>query len=135
MESNKEYKLEEYSGELYTADEFVDKYISYTDSGVLAACWNSLRTVETEGLDLQELRRKLKAIYCKGVDVQPGDIIKENLSDRNVLYVTKTWGKLIVIGDLREGKGKEWTSSYYRLANIRGTQIEYNMVMNNLLQK
>ena len=42
MES-KEYRLEEYSGEIYTWEEFKSKYVKVVpDTGIIGAVWDTL---------------------------------------------------------------------------------------------
>ena len=144
MELN-EYRLEEYSGEIYTEEEFLEKYLKeIPDIGVVGSEWDRMSIVPVEGCDLEEVRKKMRYLHKKGGSIHRGDIIKTDLSTRYSAIVQRTCGRIMVLHtNSISFAEEEWQGPYIKMASgkasvvdlMQPAQMAYNIVMNQLGSK
>ena len=124
MES-KEYRLEEYSGELYTEEEFMARYLpEISDPGLVKYEWNLMLVVPTDKLPMDELRKKMRFLYSRGIPLHKGDIIKEDISHVKFGHVTRACGRLFVeehMPGVWSFAPTEWKGKYIKIANVSGS--------------
>lgn len=134
-----DYRLDTETGKMYTWEEWWKEWAqTIGDSGVLGHAYDKLPVVKTEGLDVEEVRRKMLFVYGK-IDLRKGDLIGHNLVD-DTYVVTHIMDGDIYTYKMATGDPYKWIGSYVKLGNyldpsmvdkMKPVQIQYNIAMNN----
>lgn len=134
------YRLEDTTGNLYTEEEYWDKYKNcISDRDIAATCWDKLPAVEVPLGKLEEVRTKLLYLYGHPLDV--GSIISDSLFSPDNWFVISTDPSIEVI-HTKTKEVKRWQGLYVVRAgspsfreSIAGQQAMYNKANNHKWKK